>query len=435
MPAPGSGPVTADRPYAVPVKAHSDRHIIAYLAFISFLLAFGIDTVLPAFDEIRSEFELDSGSSDVSKIVTLYLIGVALGQLIWGPISDRYGRLPTLLAGISVYGSGALLAAVTPSFGWVLLARFIWGLGAASTMVLYTAIARDLYEGDQMARVLQIVTAVFLIGPMVSPGLGEAILLTGFWRIIFASAALLALIAIAWSRVIGETLDPRNQRPLNPRDTVAGFRAVFASKATRGYMLAMTFTTGGFYVYLGSGQPIIDEIYGHSDIFAVIFAIGATVMGVGLVLSSRLTARIGARKVARIAVVSMTATSGLGIILAVSADGVPSLWLWGTATIVSLTLMTIMTPTGMSLAIRPLEHMAGTAAAVIGFVVQGGGAALAAVVNGQIDTTVTPMSVGGVVYGVLAIVFATSAIRADPEPLADKSGASKMLRNDELSEP
>jgi len=401
----------------VPVKAHSDRHIIAYLAFISFLLAFGIDTVLPAFDEIRVEFDLASGSHDVSKIVTLYLVGVALGQLIWGPISDRFGRLPTLLAGISVYGGGALLAAATPSFEWVLLARFIWGLGAASTMVLYTAIARDLYEGDQMARVLQIVTAVFLIGPMVAPGFGEVLLLTGSWRIIFASAALLALIAIAWSRVIGETLDPRNKRPLNPRATVAGFRAVFASKATRGYTLTMTFTTGGFYIYLGSGQPIIDEIYGHGDIFALIFAIGATVMGLGLLLSSRLTARIGARKVVRLAVFSMTATSGFGIILAVAADGVPSLWLWGSATIVSLTFMTIMTPTGMSLALRPLEHMAGTAAAVIGFVVQGGGAALAAVVNGQIDTTVTAMSVGGVVYGGLAIAFATSAIRADPSAI------------------
>ena len=400
------------------MKAHSDRHIIAYLAFISFLLAFGIDTVLPAFDEIRAEFDLASGSSDVSKIVTLYLVGIALGQLIWGPISDRFGRLPTMLAGISVYGSGALLAAVTPSFTWVLLARFIWGLGAASSVVLYTAIARDLYEGDQMARVLQIVTAVFLIGPMVAPSFGELLLLTGYWRIIFASAALLALVAIVWSWVIGETLDPRNKRPISPRDTVAGFRTVFASKSTRGYMLAMTFASGGFYIYLGSGQPIIDEIYGYGDLFAVIFAIGAIVMGVGLVLSSWLTARIGARKVVRLAALSMTATSGLGIILAVTADGVPSLWLWGPATIISLTLMTVITPTGMSLALRPLEHMAGTAAAVIGFVVQGGGAALAAMVNRQIDTTVTAMSVGGVIYGVLAIAFATSAIRSDPLPVS-----------------
>jgi DHA1 family bicyclomycin/chloramphenicol resistance-like MFS transporter len=402
----------------VPVKAHSDRHIIAYLAFISFLLAFGIDTVLPAFDEIRVDFDLASGSSDVSKIVTFYLVGVALGQLLWGPISDRFGRAPTVLAGVSVYGGGALLAAIAPSFGWILLARFIWGLGAASTMVLYTAIARDLYEGDQMARVLQIVTAVFLIGPMVAPGFGELLLQTGYWQIIFASAAVLALIAIAWSRVIGETLDPTNRRELNPRDTIAGFRAVFASPAARGYMLAMTFASGGFYIYLGSGQPIIDEIYGHGDLFAVVFAVGAIVMGVGLVLSSRLTARVGARQVVKIAAAAMTATSGLGVLLAISSDGVPSLWLWGSTTIVSLTLMTVMTPTGMSLALRPLEHMAGTAAAVIGFATQGGGAALAALVNREIDGTVTPMSVGGVVYGAVTIMFLASAIRADPLPVS-----------------
>lgn len=432
MPAPALGPVTADprwaatltrvafraAPYAGPVKAHSERHIIAYLAFVSFLLAFGIDTVLPAFDEIRADFALASGSGDVSKIVTLYLIGIAFGQLVWGPVSDRFGRLPTMLAGVSVYGGGALLAAIAPSFGWVLAARLIWGLGAASTMVLYTAIARDLYAGDQMARVLQIVVAVFLIGPMVAPAIGELILLTGYWQAIFASATVLALIAILWSRVIGETLDPRNQRALNPRDTVAGFRAVFASKAARGYMLAMTFASGAFYVYLGSGQPIVDEIYGHGDLFAVIFAVGAIAMGVGLVVSSRLTPRFGARRVVAGSAWLMTGTSGVGLILAVAADGVPSLWLWGSATLLAITWMTIISPTAMSLALGPLEHMAGTAAAVIGFVTQGGGAALAALVNREIDDTVTALSVGGVVYGTLAIVSVASAVRADPLPVS-----------------
>ncbi len=401
------------------MKAHSERHIIAYLAFVSFLLAFGIDTILPAFDEIRADFDLASGSSDVSKIVTLYLVGIAVGQLVWGPVSDRFGRLPTLLVGVSVYGSGALVAAVAPSFGWMLAARLIWGLGAASTMVLYTAIARDLYEGDQMARVLQIVVAVFLIGPMVAPAIGEALLLTGHWQAIFASASVLALLTIVWSRVIGETLDPANRRPLNPRDTAAGFHAVFSSKAARGYMLAMTFSSGAFYVYLGSGQPIVDEIYGKGDLFAVIFAVGAIVMGVGLVVSSRLTPRIGARRVVFGSAWLMTATSAVGVLLALVADGVPSLWVWGSATLLGITWMTIISPTAMSLALNPLEHMAGTAAAVIGCVTQGGGAALAALVNREIEDTVTALSVGGVVYGVLTIIAAASALRADPVASAD----------------
>ena len=401
------------------MKAHSERRIIAYLAFVSFLLAFGIDTVLPAFDEIRDDFDLASGSGDVSKIVTLYLVGISFGQLIWGPVSDRFGRLPTLLVGVSVYGGGALLAAIAPSFAWVLAARLIWGLGAASTMVLYTAIARDLYEGDQMARVLQIVVAVFLIGPMVAPAIGELLLLTGYWQTIFASAVVLALIAIIWSRFIGETMDPRNRRALNPNDTITGFRAVFASRAARGYMLAMMFSSGAFYVYLGSGQPIVDEIYGHGDLFAAIFAVGAIVMGVGLVASSRLTPRFGARRVVSTAAWLMTGTSAVGVLLAVAGDGVPSLWVWGPVTLLGITWMTIISPTAMSLALTPLDHMAGTAAAVIGFVTQGGGAALAAVVNREIDDTVTAMSVGGVVYGALTIMAATAAIRADGRRSAD----------------
>ena len=203
--------------------------MIAFLAFISSLLAFGIDVSLPAFDELRDHFDLAEGSGEVSLVVTFYFLGMAGGQLFYGPFADRFGRRPVLTVGLAIYAVGATGAATATSMEMLLAARLLWGLGAASAMVLYTAMARDLYEGDQMARVMTLVMAVFLIGPMIVPALGELLLLTGSWRSVFVFGVLLALVAIAWSRRFGETLPDERRRPLEFGETLTAFRAVFRS--------------------------------------------------------------------------------------------------------------------------------------------------------------------------------------------------------------
>ena len=143
----GSATVTA----TASTRVRSEAGVVAYLGFTSALLAIGIDTALPAFDEIREEFSLADGSGEVSLVVTAYFLGMAAGQLPMGPLSDRFGRRPVLLASFALYLIGALGATLAPSFGILLGARFLWGLGAAGPAVIGNAIARDLYSGDQMA--------------------------------------------------------------------------------------------------------------------------------------------------------------------------------------------------------------------------------------------------------------------------------------------
>ncbi len=394
-----------------------ERRIIAFLAFVSVLVAFGIDTVLPAFDEIRDAFNLGSGSSRLSLIVTTYFVGLSVGQLFYGPLADRFGRQPVLKVGLAIYAGGALAASAAPSMNWLLGARFIWGLGAACAAVIFTAMARDLYDGDRLARILQLVLAVFLLGPIVAPALGELLLLSGWWPIVFVVPAGMAGVAAFWAQFVGETLPLGRRRPLNPRDTVAAFRAVFSNRATVGYMLLMAFSEGAFYVFLGSGQPIVDEIYNHAEIFALLFAVVAGVMALGLLLAARLTPRLGAQRVVAIATIGMLCASVAGTAVALEGNGVPSLWIWGPITTVGLTCMTVLTPTGMSLALDPLGAVAGTAASVVGFVAHGVGALLAALIDRRIDDTVTPMSVGAVLYaciGLAALVLARSAPLSQP---------------------
>ncbi|NDH87514.1 MAG: MFS transporter, partial [Actinobacteria bacterium] len=197
-------------------RVRSEAGVVAYLGFTSALLALGIDTALPAFDEIREEFSLADGSGEVSLVVTAYFLGMAAGQLPMGPLSDRFGRRPVLLASFALYLIGALGATLAPSFGILLGARFLWGLGAAGPAVIGNAIARDLYSGDQMARVLSLTMAVFLIGPTIAPLLGEMLLLTGVWQAVFLVGFALALVGAAWTFRFGETLPDDRRRPIDP---------------------------------------------------------------------------------------------------------------------------------------------------------------------------------------------------------------------------
>jgi MFS transporter, DHA1 family, multidrug resistance protein len=130
------------------------------LAMSMALAALGIDLMLPAFAQMRADLGLDPGSTSIASTVTAYFLGLAIGQLIYGPLADRYGRRPALYVGYAVYGIGALAAAISPSLGIMIAARFVWGLGAAGPAVVTRAVVRDTFEGDRMSRAMSLVAAV-----------------------------------------------------------------------------------------------------------------------------------------------------------------------------------------------------------------------------------------------------------------------------------
>ena len=211
-----------------------------------------------------------------------------------------------------------------------------------------------------------------------------------------------ALVGGLWAYRFGETLAEENRRPLQFRETAMAFRTVLRTRTTLGFMLAMTFSDGAFFIYLGSGQPIIDEIYGHGNLFALIFGLMSVCIAIALVIASKLTDRLGAKVMASRATAGIVASGLVFVGVSLATDGRPSFGVWLVVATIGLALMTVITPTCMSLALEPMGAMAGTAAAVIGLVSQGGGALLAAVFDRQIDTTVTPMAVAFLLYGSIA---------------------------------
>ncbi len=399
---------------------HSERQVIVFLAFLSIILTFGIDSVLPAFDEIREQFELKPGSGEVSLVITWYLLGMAAGQLLWGLLSDRFGRRSILVVGLGLYGLGALGAGLAPNMTGLLTMRFVWGLGAASPSATRLAIARDLYSGDQMARVISIVMAVFLLGPAITPAVGEGILLIGDWRLVCFSAAPLAALAVFWTVRFGETLPRSSRRPIDLGATGRGIRAVLLTRVTIGYTLALMFTFGAFFVYLGSSAPIIDEIYGLDEYFALIFGGSALFFAAAVWTSERFIRRYGADGVSMTALLGLLVISAVFTFWSVASEGVPSFWVWYAATGLLGAFTTIFTPTTSAIAMEPMQRIAGAASGMFGVITIGGGSILASLIDRQIDDTVTPMAVGNILYTTVAIglvLWARGGSRAvvDPE--------------------
>lgn len=380
----------------------SDRAVISYLAFLGVMLATGIDIALPAFTDIDESF---GGGTSVSLVVTLYVLGMAAGQLVWGPLADRFGRVPVLQAGIALYAVGAIGSALAPSFGLLLVARLFWGLGAAAPAGLRGAIARDLYSGDAMARVVTIMMAVFLLGPVIVPVLGELILQVAPWPVVFWVAAITAVIGSVWCFKFGETLDPANVRPLEFRPLGEAVKIVAQTRVTIGHIMATTLFSGAFFIFLGSSQPVFENVFDRGSSFAVMFALIGLVTIPFLIASDRAIERVGARRVAMTAGAVVAIVAVAGIVPALMSDGQPNFWLWfGWVTIVS-SMTTVATPPMHALALEPMGELAGTASSLLYFVSFAGGAGLAAIFDAQVESTVTPFVIGFALYAAIGYAF------------------------------
>ena len=390
----------------------SDAGVIAFLAFVGMLMAFGIDASLPAFDELRDDFDLDARGISPAIVGTPYFVGAAVGQLAFGVLADRFGRRSMLIVGFVLYGAAAAACALSTEL-WMLIAmRFVWGIGAAAPSALRFAIARDLYGGDRLARVITTFSAVFLLGPILAPFLGEALVSLGSWRTVFVFGVPLGVVALVWTVAFGETLAPEHRRPLRLSPIAEGLRAVVTTPVTRWVMIGQVFNAGAFFIWLGSAQPIIDEVYDLDDRFTLIFAISGIGMAIALFLNRRLIERFGTRQMIRVASISFVVVTSVGLVIALAADGRPVFALWLGWAVLANASSTVITPMSASLALEPMADKAGTASALLGVAQFGLGALLAAVVDAQVGNTVTPMLVGALLYGVVAMIALLRALGA-----------------------
>lgn len=396
-----------------PRTNRSERHVIAFLALTGTLLALGIDIALPAFDEIGPSIGLDPSSNRITLIITVYFFGMAVGQLFWGPISDRFGRIPTMYAGVGLYVVSAIGAALARDLTMLLVVRSVWGFGAAAPAGLRGAIARDLYSGDQMARVMSLMMAIFMVGPIAAPLIGEAILIVFGWQAVFLFCAVAGVGLLVWASRFGETMPQELQRPLQFKPTYAALAQVVRTRQTLGYTVGYGLASASFFVFLSSTQPIMDRLYGRADQFAVLFATSGIAMAGAFVATNRLVAAFGARRIGHWSAVSSLVMAFVSFAIVLISDGLPTFWPW-ILSVLAINLAAVpLGPVGITLALEPMGNLAGTASGVVGFLSLLIGSVLAALIDAQLTVDVMPMAVGSVVFFVGCVGAVMWAGRAE----------------------
>jgi DHA1 family bicyclomycin/chloramphenicol resistance-like MFS transporter len=386
--------------------------LIALLAFSMALTALGIDLMLPAFGQIRATFGLASDSNATAGLVTTYFIGLAVGQLGFGIIADSFGRRRALYIGYVIYGIGAVAALLAPTFGMLLGARVLWGVGAAGGRVVTLAVIRDTWSGDKMSRAMSFVMAVFITVPILSPALGTLIIAVGHWRWTFGFCAVAAAAVSLWAMRLPETLAIEDRRELSFARLAEAGRFVFADRQTVLSGLAITSLYAVFTSWIASSELIITDVFNRGAQFPVIFGGLAVMLGLGMLLNARVVERFGTRRVTGVAMTGYVVATAVLLAVVLTSDGRPAFWAFIPVLGVILGAHALLVPNVNSLAMEHMGAVAGTASAIVGAMQVAGGALLGRLIDGAFDGSLTPMAIGFAFYGVMAAVLLRFALRA-----------------------
>jgi MFS transporter, DHA1 family, multidrug resistance protein len=377
------------------------REFITLMALLMSMTAMSIDIMLPALPDIGETLGVpDSGSLPL--VVTVFMLGMAIGQLVWGPLADRFGRRQPLLLGLALFVLATTVAVTTQSFSELLAARFLQGIGGSVGRIIVTAIVRDLFVGREMARVMSMVMMVFILVPILAPSVGQLIILVGTWRWLFAvllGASLTSLIW-SWSR-LPETRPPLATRAR--RRTIAETLAlVLANRITFGYGIASGFVFGFLVAYIASSQQVFGTAYGLGKMFPFAFGSVASAIALASFTNSRLVRRLGMRRLSH---TSLVAHLGLSAALAVLSATTPlPLWLALGGMAGCFFLYGLILSNFNAIAMQPMGQAAGMAASLTGSYCTATGALFGTLIARQFNGTILPLFTGFAVLGLCALL-------------------------------
>ncbi|MHB0951974.1 MAG: multidrug effflux MFS transporter [Allorhizobium sp.] len=378
---------------------------IAMMAFMMSLNALAIDIMLPGLQQIGSALNV-TNENHRQYVVSAYLIGFGIAQLFYGPVADRFGRRRPILFGLGIYILSSLAVVLVPSFGALLVLRFVQGIGSAALRVITISIVRDVYGGRQMAEVMSLIMMVFMVIPVVAPGTGQVIMFFGNWHLIFVFMAIAALAVGVWMYIrLPETLAPADQRPFTAKSILAGFRIVLTDRIALCYTIASTFIFGALFGFINSAQQIYVGIYGLGAWFPVAFAGVALFMALSSFVNSRLVGRFGMRRLSHASLVGFIAITFVWLVVQVMGPQPMPFALFFIFFSLAMFQFGWIGSNFNSLAMEPLGHVAGTASSVLGFMGTVGGSMIGAAIGQAYDGTALPMVMGYFVVSIIGLVF------------------------------
>ncbi|ABY34525.1 MAG TPA: Bcr/CflA family drug resistance efflux transporter [Chloroflexus aurantiacus] len=390
---------------------------IAMMALMTSLVAMSIDLMLPALADIGAD--LGSPHENANQlVVTMVFLGLAIGQLLYGPLSDSIGRKPAIYLGYAMFGVGSLLAIFAINFPMMLIGRLLQGLGVAGPRGVSMALIRDRFAGRAMARVMSFIMVVFIVVPIIAPAIGQAILFVAAWRIIFVILLVLGVVSLIWFALRQpETLPSERRVPLSARRMIGALREVLANATTLGYTLMAGAVSAILQAYLNSSQQIFQQQYGLGALFPLFFAINALAIGLASFVNGRLVMRYGMRPLVKIALFALCSIALLFVGIALITAGQPPLWKLMAYLIPCFFCLGILFGNMNALAMEPLGHIAGVGSAVVGSLSTFVAIPLGAVIGQAYNGTVTPLAMGFAVLAFSALVLMYWANRDQPEPV------------------
>ena len=349
-------------------KSLSLTEFIALIAFLFSLIAIGTDMMLPALGIIAVDLNLQT-ENHAQLIITVFLLGTGLGQLISGPISDTYGRKIVLCTGISLFILASIAAIITSDFLMLLIARFIQGLGISAPRSAGTAMVRDLYNGRKLARVISLAMMIFVLAPAIAPLLGQFLMISFGWRSIFTACTVAGLIAFVWLVIRQEeTLIVKNRRPFLISNLMQGYKTTFTNKRVIISTLVQALVLGGLFSYIASAPQIFSEWLNVESKFPLYFCGIALFSALSNILNATLveklgmwflsTCAIGFNMIFSIIILSIYYLELIPIFLYL-----PVFIMWSC---VLLFTMAMSVGNLMALAMEPVGHIAGLASSIIG---------------------------------------------------------------------
>ena len=394
-------------------KTPSRNEFIALLALLFATIAISIDAMLPALPQIA----LDLSPEDPNKaqlVITSFVLGMGLGTLFAGPLSDAFGRKTTILAGFVLYIFAALACWAAPSLETLLIARVVQGIGAAAPRTVSIAMVRDMFKGREMAQIMSFAMMIFTLVPAVAPLMGQGVIALAGWQAIFVAYVAFALLVMGWFTLRQpETLPQEARRPLSWHALVAASAEVLSHRVVQISIAAQALTMGMLFATLSSMEGIFSDLFGRGDSFPLWFGVIAMASMVGSILNARLVMRLGMRRMVTVTYGALLALTlaYLGLV-AVMPEGsgfaLHILWSVVLFAVMGLTLGNLN-----ALAMEPVGHVAGMAASVTSAIATVVSVVLAVPVGLMFDGTQVPLLLGVSVYGAMALGLAMR-LKANP---------------------
>jgi DHA1 family bicyclomycin/chloramphenicol resistance-like MFS transporter len=386
--------------------------LTALLAAMTAIGPLSTDMYLPSLPDIARQ--LSASTAQVQLTISAYLIGFAVGQIVYGPVSDRHGRKPVLLAALGLFTAATLVCALSTSIDMLIAARFGQALGGSGCIMVARAIVRDLYSGNRAGRELSVMGSTMALAPVIAPVVG-GVLQTGFgWRSVFVALAVVGIggATTIWL-LLPETLTRRASEPVSPASMLRSYGIVSRNPAYLAYMGLATGSYAGLFAWISGASFVLQNLYGLSPLhFGIAFALSTVGYLTGTNVAARLVMRLGLDRTIGFGCCAL-ATGGIGMVASV-AFGFTSAFALIVPMAVYLAGLGMVLPQSIAGAMTPFPDRAGAASALFGFIQQSVAAICGAAVGALLSDSSWPVAGAVALMGVATLLLwiATRGLRA-----------------------